>query len=36
MSKAYDKYFKEDLEQLYKSLCSIDIQEMDEILEGLV
>lgn len=34
MSKAYDKYFKEDLEQFYKSLCSIDIQEMDELIDA--
>ncbi|MGO4945315.1 SIS domain-containing protein [Blautia sp. Sow4_E7] len=34
MSKAYDKYFKEDLEQFYKSLNSIDIQEMDELIDA--
>ena len=34
MSKAYDKYFKEDLEQFYKSLRSIDIQEMDELIDA--
>lgn len=34
MNKAYDKYFKEDLEQFYKSLNSIDIQEMDELIDA--
>lgn len=34
MSKAYDKYFKDDLEQFYKSLNSIDIQEMDELIDA--
>lgn len=34
MSKTYDKYFKEDLEQFYKSLNSIDIKEMDELIDA--
>ena len=34
MSKAYDKYFKEDVEQFYKALNSIDIQEMDELIDA--
>ena len=34
MNEAYDKYFKEDLEQFYKSLNSIDIKEMDELIEA--
>lgn len=34
MNEAYDKYFKEDLEQFYKSLNSIDIKEMDELIDA--
>ena len=34
MSMVYDKYFKEDLEQFYKSLNSINVQEMDELVDA--
>ena len=34
MSNAFDKYFKDDLEQFYKSLYSIDVQEMDDLIDA--
>lgn len=34
MSKAYDKYFKEDIEQFIKSLNSIDEEKMDELIDA--
>lgn len=34
MSKAYEKYFKDDLNQFYKSLNSVDVKEMDKLIDA--
>ena len=34
MINTYDKYFKDDLDQFYKSLNSINVQEMDSLIDA--
>lgn len=34
MSEAFEKYFQEDIEQLTQSLSSIDVKEMDELVDA--
>lgn len=34
MNKAFEKYFQDDIEQLTRSLKSIDVKEMDELVDA--
>ena len=35
MSAAFEKYFQEDIEQLTQSLNSIDVKQMDELVDEI-